>query len=136
MTITVLACKEGGRLYFSGLHQDIMVYRHRTKHVDLLETRGMWIGILDDIGGMVDDQTFSLEKDDTILLYTDGITEGFNQDGMVYGQNRLKKVLGDLFDSSADTIYSTVLQDLENFVGAEDQSDDIAMIVIKRENQI
>jgi phosphoserine phosphatase RsbU/P len=69
-----------------------------------------------------------------LFLYTDGITEGLNEGGLFYGRDRLKSVLQGITNASAETICSTILQDLDNFVGAETQSDDIAMIVIKRGN--
>lgn len=71
-----------------------------------------------------------------LFLYTDGVTEGMNEQGVLYSENRLIKTLADVVDTSADTIFSKVLQDLENFVGSEAQSDDIAVMVIKRENQL
>ncbi|MFC1997230.1 SpoIIE family protein phosphatase [Chloroflexota bacterium] len=107
---------------------------HRNKQISPLHRTGMLLGISEDETWKK--EIITIAPGDGLLLYTDGITEGFNEDGVVYGQNRLKKVMGGLFDSSADTICSTVLLDLDNFVGAEDQSDDIAMIVIKRENHI
>jgi len=103
------------------------------KRLSPLHRTGMLLGISED--ETWEKEIITISPGDGLLLYTDGITEGFNEDGVLYGQNRLKKVMGDLFDSSADTICSTVLLNLDNFVGAEDQSDDIAMIVIKRENR-
>jgi PAS domain S-box-containing protein len=78
--------------------------------------------------------TITFSPGDGLLLYTDGVTEGLNEQGIFYGENRLKKVLKELAEASAKTICSTVLSDLENFVSTEAQSDDIAMIVVKREN--
>jgi sigma-B regulation protein RsbU (phosphoserine phosphatase) len=69
-----------------------------------------------------------------IALYTDGVTEGLNEGGVFYGENRLNRVLQNVTDDSAERICSSIIEDLEHFVGAETQSDDIAMIVIKREN--
>jgi PAS domain S-box-containing protein len=76
----------------------------------------------------------SISPGDGLLLYTDGVTEGINEQGMLYGGNRLKNVVGSFSSASVETICSTVLLDLENFAGAEAQSDDIAMVVVKREN--
>ena len=47
MTITVFAYIEDGKFCFSGLHQDIMVYRAVAGDVQLVATNGVWIGILD-----------------------------------------------------------------------------------------
>ena len=76
----------------------------------------------------------TISQGDGLLLYTDGVTEGLNDQGLFYGEERLKSVLQSATGTSAKKISSTILRDLENFVGAENQSDDIAMIAIKREN--
>lgn len=77
--------------------------------------------------------TIVIAPGDGLMLYTDGVTEGLNESGALYGEERLKKALVALMDSPADTICSMILRDLESFVGEETQSDDIAMLVVKRE---
>ncbi len=48
MTITVLSCMEDGKFYFAGLYQDIMIYRVDSDCIELIETSGFWIGLLDE----------------------------------------------------------------------------------------
>jgi len=88
--------------------------------------------------GVSDDETWGKEKivvshGGGLLLYTDGVIEAWNETGILYGQERLKTVVSEVIESPADEISSAVLMDLENFFGDEAQSDDIAMIVIKRD---
>jgi sigma-B regulation protein RsbU (phosphoserine phosphatase) len=93
----------------------------------------MLLGVLPD--EKWEKRTIQIFHGDGLLLYTDGVTEGFNEQGELYGHNRLKKAMHEITCTSAQTICSTISQDLERFVGAEAQSDDIAMIVMKRENE-
>jgi len=81
MTITVMAMHQKEMFFFSGLHQDIMVYRSMTKRVDMVETRGMWIGLVDNVSGMMENDTLSVGPGDVILVYTDGITEALKIEG-------------------------------------------------------
>ena len=74
-----------------------------------------------------------IREGEGLLLYTDGVTEGLNKHGVCYGSDCLKSVVREHAARSAERICSEVLIDLEDFVGEEPQSDDIAMIVIKRE---
>src|SRR4029078_10332431 len=74
MTITGLQL-EGGSVRYSGLHQDILIYRASSRAVERVETRGMWIGPVDDIGPLLRDDTLELTSGDIVLLYTDGINE-------------------------------------------------------------
>ena len=54
MTITVMACHDEGNFYFSGLHQDILLYRSAAEKVESVETKGMWIGIYEEIKSYID----------------------------------------------------------------------------------
>ncbi len=53
MTLTVLACHENGVFHFSGLHQDIFIYRAKKKELELIPIQGMWVYLMEDISGMV-----------------------------------------------------------------------------------
>jgi serine phosphatase RsbU (regulator of sigma subunit) len=74
MTLTALQL-EGSRVRYAGLHQDILVYRAATRAVDRVATRGVWIGMLDSVDGLLEDDTLDLADGDVLLLYTDGMTE-------------------------------------------------------------
>ncbi|MCP3681444.1 MAG: SpoIIE family protein phosphatase, partial [bacterium] len=71
MTITVFACHDNGEFHFAGLHQDIMIYRAASKDIELIETNGMWIGIMEDIKNMLPVEHLTLNERDVMLLYTD-----------------------------------------------------------------
>ncbi|MDM7985736.1 MAG: 7TM diverse intracellular signaling domain-containing protein, partial [Smithella sp.] len=89
MTMTVIACHDGETFHFSGAHQDIMIYRAASREVEIVETRGIWIGVLADIRSRSPEYTFTLGAGDVVLLYTDGITEAFDMEGKQFSQERL-----------------------------------------------
>lgn len=137
MTITVFACMKDGRFYYSGLHQDIMIYRRAGGTVELLETDGMWIGIMDDITGMMSDSSLALEPGDVMLLYTDGITEAWRRSADavpaaphddMFGTERLAKALRQRGNEHPDEIKNGILADLQEFTAA----DDITLLIIKK----
>lgn len=137
MTINVLACLEEGKFIHAGLHQDIMIYRKKESMVDLIETDGMWIGLMDDISGMVDDKSFELHPGDVMVLYTDGITEAWatgtvknfrDPETDMYGDEYLKSLINDCGKSSADEIKINILDSLKNY----ETTDDVTILVIKR----
>ncbi len=80
-------------------------------------------------------------KDDTLVLYTDGVTEAFNQKQEEYGFQTLhtllkEQVLGnkevmDRKDAPAQ-ICRIIAGDVNRFAGEEEQSDDITILVVKR----
>ncbi len=75
---------------------------------------------------------FVMEEGDTLLLYTDGITEGRNPFGVDYGQDRLLESLSHCGDGSAESRLSLLLRDFTKFTGGVQQPDDITLIVLKR----
>jgi len=137
MTITVLACHDEGKIFFSGLHQDIMVYRNQSKTVELIETEGMWIGIVENIEGMIKDNDFIINKGDTMLLFTDGITEawkkGSTQDKRsfnidMFGEKQLENILLENGTQSAEVVKQKVLKALIDYKC----EDDVTLLVVKR----
>jgi len=137
MTITVLAALGKGRFQFSGLHQDIMIFRRATEKVELVETDGMWVGMIDDIDDMLSNSSLKLDPGDTMLLYTDGITEARKKDSVkdnrdvendMFGDNKLKDLFQVLGNKSTDDIKNGIMKELENDYIC---NDDVTMVVLK-----
>lgn len=74
MTITALRLEQD-RIRFAGLHQDLLIRRAATGAIERVPTTGVWVGLLDEIGPFLEDESFTLEAGDVLLLYTDGLTE-------------------------------------------------------------
>ena len=129
MTITVLACHKNGVLHFSGLHQDIMVYRKRTRQVEQITTQGMWIGVMDDIDGMISDDQLTLKQGDTMLLYTDGLSEARGREKHdIFGEALLEQILLESGDRPTQEIKTDILAALENYTC----TDDVTFILLKK----
>ncbi|MDJ0764640.1 MAG: SpoIIE family protein phosphatase [Myxococcota bacterium] len=134
MTITVIAYHKEGRFCFSGLHQDILIYRSASKKVEKIPTNGIWLGVTESIDGMVKDDTFSIDVNDVILLYTDGIIEANKVNGRsdhdldLYGSKRLAGVLSRLGEKSTDHIITGVLDSLNDYK----TDDDVTVLAMKR----
>jgi sigma-B regulation protein RsbU (phosphoserine phosphatase) len=66
-----------------------------------------------------------------IYLYTDGVTEAFNPDGDLFGEERLKAVLEKAQSRNAEAIVHAVLRGIQDFSKDTPQSDDITMLALK-----
>jgi serine phosphatase RsbU (regulator of sigma subunit) len=137
MTITVLAAHQGGKFVFSGLHQDIMIRRAGSGAIDQVETKGFWIGINDNINGLVCDDTFSLGIGDVMLVFTDGITEAWHKNAVqgsrsperdMFGQEKLVGLLRDHGERSTDEIQNAIIAALSDY----QRQDDVTMVMIRR----
>jgi serine phosphatase RsbU (regulator of sigma subunit) len=128
MTITGFRI-DGGRLLYSGQHEDILIHRAKTRQIERVETQGVWLGVLDDIRSMLVDAELSLEPGDTLLLYTDGVTEVESGDGM-----RGAEGLGQLLQTAAGEAGTTneLLSKLLVLIDPPNKHDDETMLVITR----
>ncbi len=121
---------EDDKITAVGHHQDILIYRAAENCTEVLETKGTWLGIADNIGDFLVPTTFTVAEGDTILLFTDGATEGTNEKGEMYGQERLLKVFKQNAALSVDKCLNNVLENIQSY--QTEQDDDISLIVLKR----
>ena len=115
-------------------HDAPMLYRAATGEVEKLSPKGMALGI--DSGEVFNrvcaDFSFTLEKGDCILLYTDGASEALDGEGLEYGLPRLVQGLQASAPQGAASVVRFVAEDVKNFVGLHPQHDDITLIAIAK----
>ena len=87
-------------------------------------------GIFEDF--QFSEDSFLLEHGDTLLLYTDGVTEAINSQFVEYGEERLEALLRKNPKADCQQMIDTVKADVDAFAGDEEQSDDITLFAIKR----
>ena len=93
-------------------------------------TKNVLVGFVEDF--QFTEDTVQLEHGDTLLLYTDGVTEAINVNCEEYGTGRLKAVLARHGQSNCQEMIDAVKADVKAFAGEEEQSDDITLLAIKR----
>jgi serine phosphatase RsbU (regulator of sigma subunit) len=69
---------------------------------------------------------------DTIVLYTDGISEAMNAQGDGYGSKRIREVIGRA-PEGVEAVGQALLDDVRRFVRGRLQSDDICLVCIARD---
>ena len=75
-------------------------------------------------------EELTLTAGDTLLLYTDGVTERFNYSGEEFGENRLVDALARHQELPAKALLEAVLDEVRHF-GPQEQTDDLTLIVAK-----
>jgi sigma-B regulation protein RsbU (phosphoserine phosphatase) len=94
----------------------------------------MAIGI--DSGSVFDrvtgDFAVHLERGDCLILYTDGVTEALDINGIEFGIARLIEVIQGSADESAQTVVAQVTGKVQAFVGSQPQNDDITLVAIRK----
>ena len=86
------------------------------------------------LGSTLQPEIFDMEKDDIVLLYSDGLNEAVNEAGEEFGEERLKEALKEsaLNGEDAGEIRIEILNRLTQFVGQAEEHDDITIVVVKR----
>jgi two-component system chemotaxis sensor kinase CheA len=130
MTIMALQM-HGSKVRFSGLHQDILVYRAASKTVERIETRGVWIGLMDDISDLLDDDAFEMADGDILLLYTDGLTEAAVGEEML-GTDGLATAFRQL--ASANIEPCEIVKQIMTQIGGSTLKDDATILAARYED--
>ena len=122
-----------GNFVSAGSHLDIIVYRNEIKRCELIRIDGVYLGIILDISNVTENLEFKLNKNDIMLLYTDGIIEARQKSGerKFFGLTRLQEIFINNADKSVEKIKSCILKSVLDWC-ANEPNDDIAMVVTKR----
>jgi sigma-B regulation protein RsbU (phosphoserine phosphatase) len=75
---------------------------------------------------------FTLQRGESLVVYTDGLTEATNGSGEQYGEKRLADVLLHQARSSPLKILEACVSDLKAFTGTTTKSDDRTILVLQR----
>ena len=77
-------------------------------------------------------ESLQLNPGDTLIMYTDGVTEAENIDHAQFGESRTEATLAELKGASSKQIVDTLNAKVKEFVDGAPQSDDITQLVIRR----
>jgi sigma-B regulation protein RsbU (phosphoserine phosphatase) len=91
--------------------------------------KGLVVGAMPDTSYV--SKTYSMRPHDTLVMYTDGVTEAMDSQGRLYSEARLLSCVNDHCGRSVSDIIRGVRADIETFAGGTEQSDDITMLVIE-----
>ncbi len=115
--------------YANGGHNEPIVVHPDGRTTIVSPTGGTALGILP--GLKYRESILKLESGDTVILYTDGITEAFNAEGELFGMDRLCQVFRDRQPTNAEEASAMVFDAVNEFAGDEPQSDDQACLVFR-----
>ncbi|MCY4259292.1 MAG: SpoIIE family protein phosphatase [Rhodobacteraceae bacterium] len=75
-----------------------------------------------------DKMTHRLDAGDTLIMYTDGVTEAANQENDLYGEERLMDVVSQAVRDGKDDLIDSIMKSIDDFSQGLDQTDDITCI--------
>lgn len=102
----------------------------RASGVDQLGTSGMPVGLME--FGNYSEVDTAFEPGDTMVLYTDGITEAENPEGEEYGIERLIEVCQRHADKDLAAMSKEIENDLDEFANGVPYADDRTLVLARR----
>ena len=97
--------------------------------IDRLSRTGPPLGVLEE--SRWDTLDVIIGSGETLILYTDGVTDSCNTQGEFYGTARLNSFAMKQKAKSAQTVHDNLLANIDEFVTGEVQFDDTALIVLR-----
>jgi phosphoserine phosphatase RsbU/P len=102
--------------------------------VQFVASEGMAVGMVPDalFGTVLGDESTSFAKGDTLVLYTDGLTEAPNEDGKEFSGARLQDAVRGTLGQPPREMNDAILSALRGFAGDVPQRDDFTLVTVQR----
>jgi phosphoserine phosphatase RsbU/P len=121
---------KNGELHYcnAGHNYPYILYKNgETKWLE--QTHGTPLGLFPD--KKYGSDTVKVNRDDLLLLYTDGVTEAMNKAGDLFGDDRLMQLLEQHdHDWTVSKVTQKILDDIAGFAAGAEQTDDIAILAL------
>ena len=126
--LAILNVRTGELLYTNAGHNPSYI-RRRSGSVEFLKERhGPIVGAIP--GLAYKEASMPLGAGDTMLLYTDGVTEAMNKKGELYSDPRLDGLVDRASFESTQQLTETVMADVVAFEDGADRADDITILAL------
>ncbi|WP_420384958.1 GAF domain-containing SpoIIE family protein phosphatase [Roseivirga sp.] len=114
-------------------HCPTLYYDKSKKAAEYFQNKGLGLGILrnDSFKKFIHVNELEFDKDDILVLYTDGISEASNSKGEEFGFDRMKSLLEKNAHYDPVMIQKIFISKLYEFCGTKDLDDDYTLVVIK-----
>ncbi|MEW6410037.1 MAG: GAF domain-containing SpoIIE family protein phosphatase, partial [Nitrospirota bacterium] len=123
----ILDTKERRLVYSNAGHNPPLLYNVNRGEYRYIEMEGTAIGVMDGIE--FEEDSIDMQKDDLLVLYTDGITEAINPQEDEFGLDRMIDVLKNKGRNPARDIVENIEKAVDTFASGQPQFDDMTLMV-------
>jgi serine phosphatase RsbU (regulator of sigma subunit) len=114
---------------FTNAGHNFPIIKKETGEHCFLSEGGLIIGVQSDF--KYQSTTFKLKSGDTIVFYTDGITEALNLDVEEFGEQQLINIVLSFPFRTAEELRNHIYEEMMQFTRGTDQYDDLTLIVLR-----
>jgi sigma-B regulation protein RsbU (phosphoserine phosphatase) len=125
----ILDLKTGMLVYVNAGHDSPFVLRARSKPETLPLAGGPPLGTVDDYRYSIEQR--QLAPGETLLAYTDGVTEAQDTKQELYSGARLERLLESALATTAKALIDFVRDDVRRFAAGAEQADDITLLAVR-----
>ncbi len=115
--------------YANGGHNTPLVVHADGSSTELPLTGGIALGVMPELPYR--QETVTLAQGDSVVLYTDGVTEAMNGDGEEFGVERLREVFAASPPQDSEQANRIIFEAVQAFAGETPQSDDVTCLVFR-----
>ncbi len=117
-----------GVLRYTDAGHNYPMLRRADGSIEELAEGGLLLGLFDDAKYVCGEIPFT--PGDSLLLYSDGISEANDSRGDLYGEDRLQSLWKECSTLPSGEVIGSLLKDVERFRGSAGQSDDMTAVVV------
>lgn len=118
--------------YVNAGHNPPFLFNGKKNIFRKLITGGVVLGVIDEIE--LSEKVEHIEPGDLIVFYTDGVTEAEDEQKNQFREDRLEKIIKENYHLSSKKLIEKITQEVSKFAKGASQSDDITLIVLRRDN--
>ena len=124
----ILNVENGEFVYARAGHEPPLILMPDGRVERVPHQAGMAIGLWEDI--TLDEQTITLPPGSTLLLYTDGMTDCRDPNGVPFGLERIQGILRTCPNESAQAVCDQLLKRLKDYQQGSKQDDDVTLVAV------
>lgn len=124
----MLNFRTGELVYSNAGHNPPLIRRAGGRPDDLPLPKGIILGTIEE--ARYTTASLTLHAGDTLVLYTDGVTEAMNPSQDLYSLERLRETVTGVSDQDPKTMVDAIFQSVHAYASGAPQSDDITVLTL------
>ncbi len=130
----LLDVRDGTLKYARAGHNPAILMNSREQKTTMLRSSGLAIGLTkaDDFERSLSEVTLTMSPKDTLVFYTDGVTEALNPSGQMYGEERLISEIARQQSQPAALMLDHLTSSVNRFTASTPLNDDMTMVVVRK----
>lgn len=136
LTALIIVIEPNGKICFSSAaHRPAFLFRKKTKKLEVVSTKGMFIGMLSYASDTFEEKESKMDVGDRILLFTDGVIDAFNEKEERWSSDELQKAFIKSSGLSLEAALESIKADWIKFRGNTKINDDSTLLLIEYTNK-